>query len=39
VKIKEAESASGGFRPLRVTPEGKSEMAYADFLNAGYEPR
>jgi methionyl-tRNA formyltransferase len=38
VKIKEAESASGEFRPLRVTPEGKPEMAYADFLNADYRP-
>lgn len=31
VKIKAAELASGQFRVLRVTPEGKSEMAYEDF--------
>lgn len=39
VKIKEAEFASGEFRPTRVTPEGKNEMAYGEFLRAGYVPR
>jgi methionyl-tRNA formyltransferase len=38
-KIKEAEFVGGEFRPVRVTPEGKSELSYADFLAAGYLPR
>lgn len=32
VKITEAEFAEGEFRLLRVTPEGKREMSYQDFL-------
>lgn len=32
VKIIEAEFVGGHFTPLRVTPEGKSEMPYEDFM-------
>jgi methionyl-tRNA formyltransferase len=32
VKIASAEFVNGTFTPLRVIPEGKREMAYADFL-------
>ncbi|MEK9160705.1 MAG: peptide deformylase [Patescibacteria group bacterium] len=36
VKIKSATYGNGAFMPLRVVPEGKTEMDYQDFLRGGY---